>query len=113
MMISLFLTAIFLFMFFIIKNLIKGIVITSIVAVILIIATILIWFPSLSTSVANFFGIGRGVDFILILLSVFLANGFLLLIAYLLRLRASLTAMARHIALSEAKSPIVPTTDQI
>ena len=61
-----------------------------------------IWFPDLSTSLANFFGIGRGIDFVLTLLSITLMVGLFFCLVYMNVLQRKLTLIARHIAIREA-----------
>ncbi len=69
------------------------------------IISILILFPDLSTRIANFFGIGRGADFIFYLshLLVF----YVLVRQYLqyLKMNQALTTLTREIALANARKP--------
>lgn len=65
-----------------------------------------VWNPDKTTAIANFFGIGRGLDFVLILFLVAIVNGTLILLKYLNSLHKDITKIVRHIAILEArKSP--------
>ncbi|MDL2267851.1 DUF2304 domain-containing protein [Desulfovibrio sp. OttesenSCG-928-G15] len=66
------------------------------------VAVLLAWFPDISTVAAHLFGIGRGLDLVLTLLSVVLINAMLLILVHLHGQHRKLTLLARHIAIKEA-----------
>ena len=66
---------------------------------------LLVWNPDLSTSIAAIFGIGRGLDFFLILLSLTLLNGLLIVMTYLNKQHQSITTLARMNAIENAIKP--------
>lgn len=67
--------------------------------------TLLVWNPDLSTKIATKFGIGRGLDFFLILLSLTLLNGLLIVMTYLNKQHQSITTLARINAIENASKP--------
>lgn len=58
--------------------------------------------PSYSTKLANLFGVGRGVDFVLIVLVVALGNAVILYIRHVNAMQRNITKLARHIAKQDA-----------
>lgn len=69
-------------------------------------AVFFVWNPMLTTIIANFFGVGRGLDFTLVLLSVAILNGLLFCARHLNSQHQCITQLARHIAKSEAHMAI-------
>lgn len=65
-------------------------------------SVVFVLYPSAGTSLANLFGIGRGVDFVLIVMSIALVNAVLLLARYLFSIQRNVTLMARYIAKRDA-----------
>lgn len=65
-----------------------------------------VWNPDKTTAIANYFGIGRGLDFVLILFLVAIINGALVLLKYLNSLHKNITKVVRHIAILEARTPL-------
>jgi len=68
-------------------------------------AILLVWNPDLSTNIAAIFGIGRGLDFFLILLSLTLLNGLLIVMTYLNKQHQSITTLARINAIENVIKP--------
>lgn len=68
-------------------------------------AIFFIWNPELTTVIAHFFGIGRGLDFVLILFSVVIVNGMFFIVRHMHSQHQSITKLARHIAIRDAHSP--------
>lgn len=66
------------------------------------VAVFIVWHPEASTKIANFTGIGRGVDFGLMLVSVLSLNLIIFLIHHVHQLHRQLTLLARSIALGQA-----------
>ena len=71
-------------------------------------AIFFVWDPELTTVIAHFFGIGRGLDLILVLLSVAIVNGLVIIIRHLNSQHQSITQLTRHIALRDARNPTLP-----
>lgn len=65
-------------------------------------AIFFVWSPEATTVIANLFGIGRGVDFVLLLLSVAIANGTFFVVRHLNVQHQSITKLTRHIAMRDA-----------
>ncbi len=61
-----------------------------------------IWSPEVSTVIANYFGIGRGLDMFFILLGVTMINAILLLARHLAYQQKLLTDLARKLAIIHA-----------
>lgn len=72
------------------------------------VATVVVWFPQISTEFANRLGIGRGVDLVLMIVVVVLINAMLLLARHLHLLHTQLTKLARHIAIAESRGSRLP-----
>jgi small membrane protein len=71
-----------------------------------------VWFPSHSTQLAEMVGIGRGVDLILY---IWVCISLIVLLNLHLKLRTQMelvTLLARQVALSDARSPALETTNQ-
>lgn len=103
MIFSIFLSAVFLFMavysfVFIPRHDLKVLLTLAYLA-----GMFFVWHPETTNDIANFFGIGRGLDFFLILLSVAIVNALVLLVRHMNAQHRALTQLARHIALQEAR----------
>ena len=71
-----------------------------------------VWFPSHSTQLAELVGIGRGVDLILY---IWVCISLIVLLNLHLKLRTQMelvTMLARQLAMSDARSPALETTNQ-
>ena len=71
-----------------------------------------VWFPSHSTQLAELVGIGRGVDLILY---IWVCISLIVLLNLHLKLRTQMelvTLQARQLAMSDARSPALETTNQ-
>jgi len=68
-------------------------------------AVFFVWNPDFSTKVANIFGIGRGLDFFMILLSVAIINSLVLVARQIHVQHMAITKLARSIALDRVKKP--------
>ena len=72
-----------------------------------------VWFPSHSTQLAELVGIGRGVDLILY---IWVCISLIVLLNLHLKLRTQMelvTLLARQLAMSDARSPALETTNQV
>lgn len=65
-------------------------------------AILVLWAPDLSNQIANFTGIGRGVDFGLMLVSVISLNLIIFLIHHVHQLHKQITLLTRSMAINEA-----------
>ncbi len=65
-------------------------------------AVVCLWLPDASTRLANLIGIGRGVDFGLMLFSVVSLNLTVFLIHHVHQLHRDVTLLARRFAISQA-----------
>jgi hypothetical protein len=65
-------------------------------------AVFLLWEPDISTTIANLIGIGRGVDFGLMLVSVISLNLIIFLIHHVHQLHKQITLLTRSIAIGDA-----------
>lgn len=102
MIVTLILTVIFVFMalysvLFVQRAILRYFLLLSYIAAIL-----FVWNPNITTKIANIFGMGRGLDFILVLFSVAIINGMFFIIKHLNSLHQSITKLARHIAIRDA-----------
>ena len=83
----------------------KGTIVVRLLTVLSLAGFYFIWFPDHTTVIANFVGIGRGVDLI------FYCWGAITLVILInvhlrfCKVNDAVTILARHIALSEAKNP--------
>ena len=71
-------------------------------------AIFFVWNPNETTIIANYFGIGRGLDFVLVLFSVAIVNGTFFIVKHLSSQHRSITKLTRHIAIREARNPRHP-----
>jgi len=70
-----------------------------------------VWSPDVTTIIAHYFGIGRGLDFVLLLFSVAIANGIFFVVRHLNSQHQSITKLARYIAIRDARHPTSRTGD--
>jgi hypothetical protein len=70
-----------------------------------ILAIFFVWNQEKTTVIANFLGMGRGLDFALILLCIAIMNVLLFVISHLTMQHRMLTNLARHIALTSSTEP--------
>jgi small membrane protein len=68
-------------------------------------ALFVLWQPDASTRIANIIGIGRGVDFGLMLVSVISLNLIVFLIHHVHQLHKQITLITRHLAIRDAITP--------
>ena len=61
-----------------------------------------VWMPSITSDIAAFFGIGRGLDFFFILLFVAILNANVLLARHLNTQHRALTKITRYLAIQNA-----------
>lgn len=62
-------------------------------------AIFVVWWPDTTTVIAHALGIGRGVDLVLILVSVVIVNVILFLVRHIYFMHQQITRLARHIAI--------------
>lgn len=104
MIFSVFLAVVFLFMAVYSFVFIRQPAIRFLLCIAYLVGIYFVWHPDASTTIARFFGIGRGLDFFLILLSVAIVNALVLMARHINAQHRDLTKLARHIALQEARS---------
>jgi hypothetical protein len=68
-------------------------------------AIFFIWIPDATNTIAQYFGIGRGLDFFLILLSVSIVNALIFIVRHINSQHQNITKLARSVALRDATSP--------
>jgi hypothetical protein len=100
-----FLTVVFIFMAFYSAIFIQRIVVRYCLFFSYTFAIFFIWAPNVTTTIANFFGIGRGLDFILILFSVAIVNGMLFIVKHLRGQHQNIMKLTRYIAIRDAFNP--------
>ncbi len=105
MIFSLFLTIVFIFMALYSVVFTRTTVIRFTLLLIYIIAIFFVWNPDTTTVVANFFGIGRGLDFILILFMITIMNGMFFIIKNSQNQSQDITKLARYIAIKDTRIP--------
>ncbi len=99
------LSAVFIFMAFYSAIFIRGSLIRYAAIALYLIAIFFVWTPDTTTIIANFFGMTRGLDFILTLLSVSIINGMFFIVRHLNSQHESITKLTRHLAISSARTP--------
>lgn len=67
-----------------------------------VVAVFVVWRPDTTTTLAQMLGIGRGVDLVLILVSVVIVNVIMFVIRHMYFMHKQITRLARHIAIREA-----------
>lgn len=104
MIFSILLTAVFLFMAVYSFAFIRPNAVRFLLCVAYIVGVYFVWNPEITSTIAHFFGIGRGLDFFLILLLVAIINALVLLARHLNSQHRAITNLARYIALQNARS---------
>ena len=99
------LTAVFVFMAFYSAIFVRRIAVRYSLFFAYIVAIFFVWNPNETTIIANYFGMGRGLDFVLVLFSVAIVNGTFFIVKHLNFQHQSITRLTRHIAIQEAKNP--------
>ena len=99
------LTAVFVFMALYSAISLQGVVMRYILILAYIAGIFFVWNPNSTTTIANFFGIGRGLDFIIVLFFVAIVNGIFFIVKYLNVQHQSITKLTRHIAIRDACTP--------
>ena len=84
---------------------IRAFVIGFLLSLVYLVTIILLWKPELSDAIATFFGIGRGVDLILIISVFTLANITFFVVRRLFIQNKNIIKIVRYLALAEAKMP--------
>lgn len=103
MIFSIFLTAVFLFMAVYSFVFLQPRALRLLLTVVYLVSIYFVWHPNATTALANVFGIGRGLDFFLILLSVAIVNALLLLARHMNAQHRAITQLARFIALQNVQ----------
>ncbi|MFJ3461997.1 DUF2304 family protein [Achromobacter spanius] len=67
-----------------------------------------VWNPEITSRIAHFFGIGRGLDFFIILLLVAVINALILLARHINTQHRAVTNLARYVALQNARAGSKP-----
>lgn len=98
-------TVVFVFMAFYSAVFVRRAAIRYVLFLAYIVAIIFVWNPNVTTIIANYFGIGRGLDFILMLFSVAIVNGTFFIVKHLNSQHQSITKLTRHIAIRDARPP--------
>lgn len=106
MIFGIFLSAVFLFMALYTLTFIRLRTIRLLLGLAYLAGIYFVWNPDASTTIARIFGIGRGLDFFLILLSVAIVNALVLLARHINAQHRALTKLTRHVALKDARSDI-------
>ena len=68
-----------------------------------ILAIFFVWHPNSTTTIAKYFGIGRGLDLIEVLFSVAIINGLLFVIKHLIAQHHKITLLSRYLAIRDAQ----------
>jgi len=84
---------------------IRAFIIGLLLSIVYLLTIILLWRPELSDAIAAFFGIGRGLDLILIISVFTLANVTFFVVRRLFLQSKSIIKIVRYLALAEAKMP--------
>lgn len=98
-MIAMILTVVFIFMMAYSFTSIKSKTMRPIVCLAYLAAVFFVWNPNFSTKIANLFGIGRGLDFFMILLFVAIINLMILMVQHIHSQHMAITKLARSFAL--------------
>ena len=103
MVLAVFLTLVFVFMavysfVFIRRDLIRYLSLVIYAA-----AIFFVWNPNATTVIANFWGVNRGIDFVLVLLSIALMNGILICAKHISSQHQQITKIVRHMAIRDAR----------
>jgi hypothetical protein len=106
-------TVIFVFMAFYSFVFVRRVEVRYLLLLVYSLAILFAWKPELSTAVAHFFGIGRGLDFALMLFSVAIVNGMFFIVGHLNSQYQSITKLTRHIAIQESRRPSSGSNDEL
>lgn len=106
MIFSIFLATVFLFMAIYSFAFIRPRSIRLLLCVAYLAGIYFVWKPAASTIIASAFGIGRGLDFFLILLSVTIVNALVLVARHINAQHRALTKLARYCALQDAQPSV-------
>ncbi len=68
-------------------------------------AIFFVWNPESTTVIAHSFGIGRGLDFVIILLTVAMVNGLIIIVRHLNSQHQNISKLTRYIAVRDAREP--------
>jgi hypothetical protein len=63
------------------------------------------WYPHTTTVIANFFGIGRGIDLFLLVFSIIVINVAFIIIKRLTKINRQLTKLTRELAIINSFNP--------
>lgn len=105
MILASFLTVFFVFMVFYSAISVRRAIARYVIQAVYILAVFFVWNPNHTTIIANYFGIGRGLDFVLVIFSVAILNGTFFIITHLNAQHRSISRLARHIAIRDALQP--------
>ena len=100
-----FLTIFFLFMMFYSIISVRRAILRSAILATYALAIFFVWNPSKTTVVANYFGIGRGLDFVLVLFFVAMLNGTFFIVKHLSYQHRNISKLTRYIAIRDARKP--------
>lgn len=102
MIFSIFLTVLFLFMVFYSLVFVKYSVVRVALIFLYSVPVFFIWNPDYTTIIANYFGIGRGLDFFLIIFSVAIVNALVFVARHINDQHQQITKLARYLSLRDA-----------
>jgi hypothetical protein len=105
MILSFLLTVVFVFMAFYTAIFVQGLAVRYVLFFAYLAAIFFVWNPNETTVIANYFGIGRGLDFVLVLFSVAIVNGAFFIVTHLNSQHQNITKLTRHIAICGARNP--------
>ncbi len=108
MIFSILLTAVFLFMAVYSFAFIRPTWVCMLLCLSYLIGIYFVWNPEITSEIAHFFGIGRGLDFFIILLLVAIINALILLARHLNSQHRAITNLARYVALQNARAGSKP-----
>lgn len=108
MILTTLLTMVFVFMTFYSVIFVRRAAVRYVLLVAYVAAIFFVWNPNETTIIANYFGIGRGLDFVLVLFSVAIVNGTFFIVKHLNSQHQSITKLTRHIAIRDARNPRHP-----
>ena len=108
MILAFFLTLLFVFMVFYCAVSVQRTSTRYILFAVYGLAIFFVWNPNQTTQIANGFGIGRGLDFVLIIFSVAILNAIFFIVRHLNFQHELIVSLARHIALQSARKPAGP-----
>lgn len=106
MILILFLTIVFVFMAFYSIVFVHRTIVRYVLLLAYSLAIFFVWNPELTTVIAHFFGIGRGLDFVFVLFLVAIVNGMFFIVRHLNIQHQDITKLAQHIAIRDANPPI-------